>query len=138
MERGKREEKREEIKGKELEGHEVEESEGWERNGRRRDNGMGEDGGMGGRDSSDGEIWILEGKSEIKINLYFGYHSNCYDFVNKRKIKAARNKYDQTSCDKAPSNFILRSILNEDNKMWNSIELLDAYKNKGGTESNST
>ena len=43
---GKREEKREEIKGKELEGHEVEESEGGREggNGRRMDNGMGEDG----------------------------------------------------------------------------------------------
>ena len=58
--------------------------------------------------------------------------------MNKRKITAARNMYDQTSCDKAPFKFILRSILNEDAKMWNSSELLDAYKNKGGTESNST
>ena len=45
------------------------EGEGGKRNGER-DNGMGKDGGMGGRDSSDGEIWILEGKSEIQINLF--------------------------------------------------------------------
>ena len=46
--------------------------------------------------------------------------------------------YDQTSYNKAPFNFILRIILNKENKMWNSSELLDAYKNKGGTESNRT
>lgn len=35
--------------------------------------------------------------------------------------------------DKEPFNYILKSILNEENKIWNTNELLDAYQNKSGT-----
>ena len=53
-------------------------------------------------------------------------------------IKAAQNQYEQSSPDKDPFNFILRSIMNEPDRMWTSTELLEAYKRKGGTESNNT
>ena len=46
--------------------------------------------------------------------------------------------YDHTSSDKAPFNYILKSILNKENKIWNTNELLDACWNTGGTESIST
>ena len=46
--------------------------------------------------------------------------------------------YDQTISDKAPFSYILNSILNEENKIWNTNELLDACQNKGGTKSNNT
>ena len=57
--------------------------------------------------------------------------------INKLQINAAKNTYNQTSSDKAPFNYILKSILKEE-KIWNTNELLDAYRNKDGTESNST
>ena len=71
-------------------------------------------------------------KSKIELKLSnFWYHRNCYrHFANKLQINAAKNTYDQTSFDK--------SILNKENKIWNTNELVDAYRNKGGTESNST
>ena len=71
-------------------------------------------------------------KSKIELKLSnFWYHRNCYrHFANKLQINAAKNTYDQTSFDK--------SILNKENKIWSTNELVDAYRNKGGTESNST
>ena len=72
-----------------------------------------------------------------KIN--FRYHKNCYtDFASKYQIKAAKNQYDLTSTDKTPFNYVLRSIRNEEDRIWNSCELLDAYIEKGGTKSNVT
>ena len=46
--------------------------------------------------------------------------------------------YGHTSSDKAPFNYILKSISNKENKIWNTNELLDACWNTGGTESIST
>ena len=75
------------------------------------------------------------------INSYIlqRYHKNCYTgFISERNLKAAQNQYDNTSTDKIPFNYILRSIRNEQDKVWNSSELLEEYRNKGGTETNST
>ena len=71
-------------------------------------------------------------KSKIELKLSnFWYHRNWYrHFANKLQINASKNTYDQTSFDK--------SILNKENKIWNTNELVDAYRNKGATESNST
>ena len=67
------------------------------------------------------------------------YHKKCYvDFVNERNIKAAKNSLDQTSSDKDPFNYILKSLRNEEDKIWISTELLEAYRLKGGSETNST
>ena len=49
-----------------------------------------------------------------------------------------KSTYDYTSSDNAPFNYILKSILNKENKIWNTNELLDAKWNTGGTESIST
>ena len=73
------------------------------------------------------------------VKLFFRYHKKCYiDFVNERSIKAVENSFNQTSDDKEPFNFILRSIRNEEDKIWTSAELLAAYRKKGGKETNST
>ena len=45
---------------------------------------------------------------------------------------------DYTSSDNAPFNYILKSILNKENKIWNTNESIDANRNTGGTESIST
>ena len=66
------------------------------------------------------------------------YHKKCYvDFVNERNIKAAKNSLDQTSSDE-PFNYILKSLRNEEDKIWTSTELLEVYRSKGGSETNST
>ena len=79
-------------------------------------------------------------KSNIGLELSsFRYHRNCYwDFVNKLQINAAKSAYDFTSSDNAPFNYILKSILNKENKIWNTNELIDANWNMGTTESIST
>ena len=46
-------------------------------------------------------------------------------------IKYAHNQYDH----KKPFNLILRSIKNEEDRIWNSSELHKKYLKKGGTES---
>ena len=58
--------------------------------------------------------------------------------MNKKRIQSAKNQFDQVSSDKDPFNYLLRSIRNEDEKVWTSKELMDAYRNKGGNETNST
>ena len=58
--------------------------------------------------------------------------------ISERNVKAAQNQYYNTSTDKIPFNYILQSIRNEQDKVWNSSELLEEYRNKGGTETNST
>ena len=51
------------------------------------------------------------------------YHKKCYaDFVNDRNIKAAKNSLDQTSSDKEPFNYILKSLRKEEYKIWTSIK----------------
>ena len=79
-------------------------------------------------------------KSNIKLRLSnFRYHRNYFlDFSNKLQINAAKSRWDQTNSDKAPFNYILKVILNKKSKIWNTNELLDAFRNKGSTESNST
>ena len=76
-------------------------------------------------------------KSNIELELFnFRYHRNCYwDFVNKLQINTANRTYDHISSDKAPFNYVLRSISNREKKIWNTHELLDANRNTGGTES---
>ena len=54
------------------------------------------------------------------------------------QINAAKNTCDQTRFDKAPFNYILKIILNKLSKKWNTNELLDIFRNKGSTESNTT
>ena len=67
------------------------------------------------------------------------YHKRCYvDFVNERNIKAAKNSLDQTSSDKEPFNYTLKSLRNDEDKIWTSTELLEAYRSKGGSETNGT
>ena len=50
-------------------------------------------------------------------------------------IKYTHTQYDHTSPDKEPFNFILRSIKNEEDRIWNSSELHKKYLKKGGTKS---
>ena len=54
------------------------------------------------------------------------------------QINAAKKTCDQTSSDKALFNYILKIILSNKSKTWNTNELLDAFRNKDSTESNST
>ena len=49
-----------------------------------------------------------------------------------------KSTYDYTSSDNAPFNYILKSILNKENKIWNINEFIDANWNMGDTESIST
>ena len=79
-------------------------------------------------------------KSNIKLRLSnFRYHRNYFlDFSNKLQINAAKSTWGQTNSDKAPFNYILKVILNKKSKIWNTNELLDAFRNKGSTELNST
>ena len=56
--------------------------------------------------------------------------------MNKRLIKSLHNQYDDSSPDKDAINFIIRSIKNEPEKIWNSTELHFIYTEKGGYESN--
>ena len=67
------------------------------------------------------------------------YHRNCLSsFESEANIKSARNKQDQYNSDKEPFNFVLRSVLLNRERTWNSTELMQMYKNKGGTDSNPT
>ena len=84
----------------------------------------------GGREGKEGRKNAKRGNtSNIELKLSnFRFYRNCYrGFVNKLQINAAKNRCDQTSFDKAPFNYILRSILDEENKIWNTNELLGAY-----------
>ena len=91
-----------------------------------------------------GDGWQKNAKrgneSNIELKLYnVRYHRNCFqDFSNKMQINAAKNTCDQTRFDKAPFNYILKIILNKLSKKWNTNELLDVFRNKGSTESNTT
>ena len=75
-------------------------------------------------------------KSNVKLKLSnLRYHRNCFrDFRNKLQINAAKRACDQTSSDKAPFNYILKIILNKKSKIWNTNELLDAFRNKGSKQ----
>ena len=77
-------------------------------------------------------------KSNIELKLSnFTYHGNCFwDFSNRLQINAAKNTCNQTSSDKVPFNYILKIILNKKSEISNTNELLDAFWNKGSTESN--
>ena len=67
------------------------------------------------------------------------YHKKCYAaFVSERNINAAKNSLDQTSNDKEPFNHILKLLRCKEDKIWSSTELLEAYREKGGSETNST
>ena len=79
-------------------------------------------------------------KSNIELELCnFRYHINCYwDFVIKLQINTIKSTHDHKRSDKAPFNFTLKSILNKESKIWNTNKLLDAFRNKGISESNST
>ena len=55
--------------------------------------------------------------------------------MNERNIKYANSQYDRSSPDKEPFNYILWSIKNEEERIWNSSELHQEYLKKGGTES---
>ena len=93
--------------------------------------------GKGGREEKeDKKMQKQETKSNIKLQLSnFRYHRNCFrDFRNKMGINAAKSTYNQTGSDKAPFNFILRIILNKKSRIWNTNELLDAFRNMGCTE----
>ena len=76
-------------------------------------------------------------KSNIELELSsFRYYRNHYwDFVNKLQINTAKSTYDKTSYDNLLFNYILKSILNKENKIWNTNKLFDANWSTGGTES---
>ena len=65
------------------------------------------------------KIAKMGNKSNIELELSdFRYYRNCYwDFVKKLQINTAKNTYGHTSSDKAPFNYILKSILNKENKI---------------------
>ena len=58
---------------------------------------------------------IKGNKSNIELKLSnFRHHRNYYgDFLNKLHLNAAKSTHNQTSSDKAPFNYVLKSILNE-------------------------
>ena len=63
------------------------------------------------------------------------YHKKCYvDFANERN----QGCKGQTSSDKEPFNYILKNLRNEEDKIWTSTELLEAYRLKVSSETNST
>ena len=100
----------------------------------------GEESKGGREDKEDWKNAKTGNKSNIKLKLSnFRYHINYFlDFSNKLQINAAKSTCDQTSSVKAPFSYILKIILNKKSKIWNTNELLDAFRNKGSTESNST
>ena len=55
--------------------------------------------------------------------------------MNERNIKYANSQYNRSSPGKEPFNYILRSIKNEEERIWNSSELHQEYLKEGGTES---
>ena len=62
---------------------------------------------------------------------------NCYcDSVVKRLIKSLHNQYGNSSPDKGTINFIIQSIKNDPEKIWNSTEPHLNYTKKGGSQSN--
>ena len=73
---------------------------------------------------------MLRGETKANIELElsnFRDRRNCYrDFVNELQINTAKSTHDHTSSEKAPFNYILKSILNKENKLWTTNELLDA------------
>ena len=106
--------------------------------GKEREGARGRKWGREGKEGRKIAKWWNKSNIELKLSN-FRYHRNCYqDFVHKLQINGAKNTYDQTSSDKVPFNYILKSILSKENKMWNTNKLLDAYWNKGCTELNST
>ena len=100
----------------------------------------GEESKGGREDKEDWKNAKTGNKSNIKLKLSnFRYHINYFlDFSNKLQINAAKSTWDQTNSDKAPFNYILKIILNKKSKIWNTNELIDAFRNKGSTEWNST
>ena len=68
----------------------------------------------------------------MSISL-FRYHKNCYSgFVAVRSIKAALKKYDNESMDRDALNYIIRSIRNDPDGVWDADYLRSCYLNKGG------
>ena len=100
----------------------------------------GEESRGGREDKEDWKNAKTGNKSNIKLKLSnFRYHINYFlDFSNKLQINVAKSTCDHASSDKAPFNYILKIILNKKSKIWNTNELLDEFRNKGNTESNST
>ena len=49
-----------------------------------------------------------------------------------RSIKAALNKYDNESMDRDALNYIIRSIRNDPEGVWDADYLHSCYLNKGG------
>ena len=54
----------------------------------------------------------------------------------KRLIKSLHNEYDGSSPDKDAINFIIQSIKNDPEKIWNSTELHLNYTKNGGSQLN--
>ena len=54
------------------------------------------------------------------------------------QINAAKNTCDQIRFDKTLFNYILKIILNKQSKKSNTNEVLDVFRKKGNTESNTT
>lgn len=83
------------------------------------------------KEEKEGGKWgkAKNAKTGNKINILLKLY--------KLQINAAKDTYDQTSSDKTPLKYILKSILNKENNLWNTNELLHAYWNNGDTESNS-
>ena len=55
--------------------------------------------------------------------------------MNERNIKYANFQYDSLSPDKEAFSYILRSMKNEEERVWNSSGLHQEYLKKGGTKS---
>ena len=55
-----------------------------------------------------------------------------------RSIKAALNKYDNESMDSDALNYIIRSIRNDPEGVWDADYLHSCYLNKGGTDTHIT
>ena len=68
--------------------------------------------------------------------FFFRYRKICYcNFVNERNITYANFQYDRSSPDKGAFNYILWSMKNEEERVWNSSGLPQEYLKKGGTDS---
>ena len=67
------------------------------------------------------------------------YHKNCYsNFAAPRSVHAASNKYDNQSLDKEPLNYIIRSIRNDPEGIWDADHLHNCYMKKGRSDTHIT
>jgi CRISPR/Cas system-associated protein Csm6 len=67
------------------------------------------------------------------------YHNNCHKlFTNPKEIKSTLRNDPSNVTENTVMKFIIRSVQNEPDRIWNSAELNQLFRQKGGTEINSS